>query len=218
MKPMSTFSKVWPGLSLAVIALLAFLLIRGCYNPPSHGGDKKTVDSSEVAYLAYKLSAEARIKQLQADSIVKDRRIDTLVAERMDDETDLDNRGKIIGNTLNNYHNAVVIHDTPRIFNACDSLATEVEAGKIAVHGYRVLTDSLVAAYVDQGKIKDSMSQAWHSLFLHADTANAIARQKYASLYVDYVKQGSKLKLNQITTKLGVISVAILGGILLLKH
>lgn len=211
-------SKIWTGLSLAIIAGLAFLLIRGCNNPPSHAGDKKTVDSSGAAYLAYKLSAETHIAQLQVDSAAKDRRIDTLVAERMDDATDLDSRGKIISQTLSDYHAVVVIHDTPRIVNACATLALEVEAGKVAVHGYRVLTDSLVAAYVDQGKIKDSIAQGWHFLYLHADTANAIARQKYTSLYADYVKQGSKLKFNQITTKLGVISVAILGGILLLKH
>jgi len=207
-------SKIWPFISLVIITGLIMLLFRGGCSGPSHTGDKNIVDSSGAAYKAYKAAAETRIARLQYDSAVKERKIDTLLAEKLDADTDLVNRGAIIGRTLNDYHGGVAIHDTLKILVACDSLAGEVEAGKVAVHGYRILTDSLVAAYVEQGKIKDSTAQAWRSLFLHADTANAIARQKYASLYSDYVKQSSKLKF---TTKAGAVAIIVILATSLLK-
>ncbi|HET6255876.1 MAG TPA: hypothetical protein VFE32_17495 [Puia sp.] len=205
-----------PLICTALIIGAVFYFLRGCYSPPSHAGDNASLDSAIKALQTDSTAKMAHIAQLQQDSADQQNQINWLMAERSTADSAVVVDGKAIGHTIGNLHTAEVQKDTIRIIATCDTLSTEVEAGKVAVSGYRLLTDSLVSAMVQQGMIKDSTAASWRSLYLHADTTVNFQAAKYNALYSDYQKVGGRLKFSQFLNKglAGAIVVVLLGALL----
>lgn len=204
-----------PYIIIAILAAaVCFLLMRGCNSTPSHQQDKAAVDSVAAADSAYHKALQSEIDRLTGDSATQQDVIDNLGRENAWYEVQLSNTGQAITGTLNRFDSATARRDTGAIVNSCDTLASQVKAAKVEVHGFRLVTDSLETALVGQGRIKDSISLTWKSAFLHADTAESFLTSKYNSLYTDYTKQR---KSNSITTKVLGGAVLVLLGALLIK-
>jgi hypothetical protein len=213
---MTLLKKFW--WVLLILAAVCFFLWKGCKAGPDHSGDKKAIDSLQAVYTAEKKVDLMRIDSLIHADSAKDIVIDALVAEKVNMQKDLSNRGRIIDQTIKQGQQARQNKDTAAIISNCDSLRDEVIAGKAVVGGYEVLTDSLIKDETAQLAIKDALISNWKGLFLKCDTTQASMFSKYNSLYSDYQKDQSKIKFLNVKTKIGVgLIAALVAGILLKK-
>lgn len=203
---------------LGAVAILAVILLQKCWTPPSHASDKKGVDSAALDK-AYHEQLNARIEQLTGDSMRLADSIDNLIREHELFEDALTLQGGNIQESLQRYDSAKVVHDTVWMLKDCDVLAGEVKLAKVAVEEYSANNDSLIALITEQGKIKDSTIAVWKLAYLHADSTVAFEHGKYDTLYSDYKKTSRKLKVSQITGKIGwgTAIAAFIAG-LLIKH
>lgn len=207
-------AKVWPGLSLAVIIVLAVLLLRGgCNKKPvvdsaaieqaaKHGWDSaQAVDSPAIVSLTKK-----------ADSL--NARIDTLTGDLVNAHSDLQKRGGEITQTLAAYDKAKAKGDTADFLARGDTLAREVKAGIPAVEGFAHLSDSLIAAQVALVSVKDSIirNQARQiKLAKKTITAQDLA---YQVIHKDDLHKTAQVKFYK---PVAIVSTAVVSAIVLLK-
>lgn len=210
---MSTiFSKLWPGISLAIIAVLAFLLFRSCKTKPLPAADKsaalvasydstRRLDSTVIVDLT-----------LQKDSLVDV--ADSLMARQTVMQFTLDTMGEHITGTMASLDVATIKHDTLKIILNCDSLEAQVKRGIPAVEGYTMLSDSLVKALVVSGTIQDSIIDKLTKDNKLASNVITAQQLDYSILNTDDKKKTAQLK---IFKPVAIGGVAIVAGIILLK-
>lgn len=155
------FSKLWPGLALAVILALGCLLLYSKCNKAKPAPDPDMVAAVASARQAGYDSAQ----RLDTPQIMQDRvKIDSLtdltndlLEDKLLLQFQLDTLGDRIGNTLVATDEARIKHDTVLIVQNCDSLEAQVKEGIPMVTGYTTLTDSIVKTYVARAVVQDSI-------------------------------------------------------------
>jgi|GEM_PF-3272551 len=181
-----------------VLFVIAF---RGCNNLPGHKDDKKMMDSLATAYSAEREAKLAAIDQLTTKEKQWQNRFDSLSELSQNLRADLSDRGKAVRKTLSSGDAAAIRRDTAAILVNWDSLRAEVKAGLPIVVANDSITMEMVNACVQEGLIKDTLITHWQGLFYKADTAYALQRAKYASLYSDYTKANFRLKFNKTLSR-----------------
>jgi hypothetical protein len=204
-------TKFWPILFILLLVAGCLLYFKSCH--PAPVVNRHPVDSAMVADAAYK---KGKLETIAMDSSRADslqRRIDTLTMERIEQESDLTNRGRIISGTIADYQQAKTIHDTVLIFQTCDTLVQQVEAGKKAVASYALLTDTLLSEMAEHDRIRDSIGASWKGMFLHSDSSNAFLQVQYNLLDSKY---GALRRRYNATRTVGK-GIAIAAGIILVS-
>lgn len=211
---MSTFSKVWPGLSIAVIILLAFLLIRGCHTPP-------TIDTSASIRAGYDSAKKIDAPIIARLSLEKDslgNRIDTLTAALLDADQDLQARAGDLSKTMAALDQARERKDTAARLAHADTLEAEVKAGIPAVEGYTHLSDSLISVCSARGRISDSIIEKLTSLNRIADTTITKQQLQYDMLHKEYGRKSAQLIFYKPVAIGGLAVAAILIALKFIAH
>jgi hypothetical protein len=204
------FAKIWPGLSLAIIIVLAVILIRGgCKTPPAPAGPDPA-----RAYDSAKREDSPVIARLQVESDSLHETIDSLNRELWTTKWDLQNRAGDLSRTLAAADEARIIHDTPTYIVQCDTLRAEVKSGITAVSGYVHLSDTLINACVARGQIQDSIIARLTRLNGVADTTISRQRLRYEILNKDDMKKTVQLKFYK---PVAIGEAAVIIGTIILK-
>lgn len=205
---MQIISKIWPGLSLAIIALLVFLLLRGCNQ------SIPAASNAKAAYDSAKRQDSPIIAGLMRTADTLRQKIDTLTATLVLSHEDLQIRKGNISSTLINGSLARHTHDTAWIIQNCDSLRAQIISDIPAVEHYAALTDSLIAEYSAKSWVQDSIIKKQQHLLKVADTT--IAAQQFA---YDFLKKDDQHKTAQlrIYKPVAVISGGVILAIIVLK-
>lgn len=199
------------GLAIGAAIVVALVLMRGCSKTTPLQQSKTAVDSTAAADAAFHKSLQSEIDRLQGDSATAQDVIDNHARQLAWYEAQLSNTGQQIGSTIKVMDSIRIIHDTPALVISCDTLEDQVKQARVQIHGFRLATDSLIDAYQDQGRIKDSMTQAFRSAFLHADSTGSFYLLQYNTLY----KQQKRSILTEKIT--GAAAIVALVGLLIKK-
>jgi hypothetical protein len=191
--------RYWLLLIVAVILLI--ITFRGCKTLPSHRDDKASSDSLARAYAGEKEANLAAVAQLAIKEKQWQTRFDSLSDQAQALKKDLSVRAQIVYHTLSHGDAIAIRRDTAAILVNWDSLRAEVKAGLPVVITKDSISEALVNACVQRGMIKDTLIIHWQGLFYKADTAYALQRAKYASLYADYTKANFRLKFNKTLSR-----------------
>lgn len=210
-------SKLWPGLSLALITLLLFLLLRGgCGNPAPAIADttKISMDALRRGYDSARGVDTPIIVRLtwKSDSLAS--AIDTLQGDLVHANENLQARAGDLGRTMEALDQARAARDTAARLLHGDTLEAEVKSGIPAVEGYTHLTDSLVKACVARGQVQDSIISRLRGLNLVANTTISRQRFYYEILHKDDVYKTAELKFYK---PVAIGGVAVVAAIIVLK-
>lgn len=211
---MSILSKIWPGLSIALIILLAFLLIRGCkMTPPVDNGA-----SIRAAYDSAKRVDSPVIARLSREKDSLGNKIDTLTAALLDADQDLQARAGDLSGTMTALDQARERKDTVARLAHGDTLEAEVKAGIPAVKGYVRLTDSLINAGVAQRQVSDSIIVKLNSLNHVGETTITQQQLQYDILHKDFQHNTAQLKFYKPVAIGGAAAVAIIIVLKFIAH
>lgn len=212
-------AKLWPGLSLAIIALLLFLWLKsGCKSSP-------TVDATQTAMTAIKAGYDSAKAQdtpiihrlnVKSDSIGQ-----VLAAERklrQTTETNLQARAADLRHTLAALDQARQNQDTAGRIRQGDSLEKQIVSGIPAVEGFTHLTDSMINSCEAEVAIKDSIIFFKDKLLKAADTTITSQQLQYAIIHKDDAKKTAQLKFYRPAAIGGISVVAIAILIKLASH
>lgn len=191
--------RYWLLIIVAVVLLV--IAFRSCKTLPSHQGDKASSDSLARVYAMEKEANLAVIAQLTVREKQWQTRFDSLSEQARYLKVDLTAKEKEVRKTLSNGDAIDITRDTAAILVNWDSLRAEVKAGLPVVIAKDSISTEMVNACVQQGIIKDTLIAHWADLFHKADTAYALQRAKYASLYSDYTKANFRLKFNKTISR-----------------
>ena len=206
-------SKLWPGLSVALIALLLVLWLRaGCNKPSQPDTTQIAMQAIKAGYDSAKLQDTPVIHRLniRADSLQAQ-----LQAERQRRqavEGNLKTRAVDLRRTLAALDQARADHDTAGRIRQSDTLEAQVVAGIPAVEGYTHLTDSMINACETQVAVKDSIIFFTNKLLKAADTAITAQRLQFDIVHSDDLSKTKQLSFYKPAAKIsiGIILAAIL--------
>lgn len=206
-------AKLWPGLSLAIIALLLFLWLKsGCKSSP-------TVDVTQTAMIAIKAGYDSAKAQdtpvIHRLNIKSDSLSQVLAAERklrQATETNLQARAADLRQTLAALDQARAAHDTVDRIRQGDSLENQVVSGIPAVEGFTHLTDSMINSCEAQVAIKDSIIFFQDKLIKKSDTAITAQQLQFDIIHSDDMSKTKQLNFYKPAAKISmaVIAAAIL--------
>lgn len=202
--------RYWLLIIVAVVLLV--VSFRSCKTLPSHQGDKASSDSLARVYAIDKEANLAVIAQLTVSEKQWQTRFDSLSEQAQNLKADLTAKEKEVRKTLSNGDIIAILRDTAAILVNWDSLRAEVKAGLPVVIAKDSISEAMVNACVQQGIIKDTLITHWQGLFYKADTAYALQRAKYASLYSDYTKANFRLKFNKTISRGLAIALLVAGA------
>lgn len=188
-------------LLIIVAAILLVIAFRSCKTLPSHQDDKASSDSLARVYAIEKEANLSVIAQLTVRERDWQTRFDSLSDQARALKVDLTAKGMEVRKTLSNGDAIAITRDTAAILVNWDSLRAEVKAGLPVVIAKDSISEAMVNACVQQGMVKDTLITHWADLFHKADTAYALQRAKYASLYSDYTKANFRLKFNKTISR-----------------
>lgn len=204
MKKLLDIIKAFAGrywLLMIVAVVLLIIAFRSCKTLPSHQGDKASSDSLARVYASEKEASLAVIARLTVREKEWQTRFDSLSEQAQALKIDLTAKEKEVRKTLASGDVIAILRDTAAILVNWDSLREEVKAGLPVVIAKDSISEAMVNACVQQGIIKDTLITHWAMLFHKADTAYALQRAKYASLYSDYTKANFRLKFNKTISR-----------------
>lgn len=208
-------SRLWPGLSLAIIALLLFVWLKsGCKSSPVVDAAQSKMTAIKAGYDSAKAQDTPVIHRLniKSDSIAQ-----VLVAERklrQATETSLQARAADLRRTLAALDQAREIHDTAGRIRQGDSLEAQVVSGIPAVEGFTHLTDSMINSCEAQVAVKDSIIFFQDKLIKKGDTAITAQRLQFDIVHSDDVSKTKQLSFYKPAAK---ISMAIIAAAILIK-
>jgi len=186
-----------PFLITVAILLLAggISVWKGCRPGPSHDAEDKHLDSAAVKLTHQQDSLVTVIIRLRKDSAGLQQRFDS--TRRYDSvvREDLMARAQVVRNTLTGGDLAASRRDTAAILINWDSLRAEVKAGLPIVILHDSLSQEQISTCLEQGRVKDSIVESWHTLFVLTDTAYRQSRTAYKGLLKDYDHQQFQLKI-----------------------
>jgi len=214
---MSTiFSKLWPGLALAIILALAVLLaFKSCQKPvPGPDASQQVMAAVKAGYDSARRVDSPQLVALtrQKDSVSMV--LDSVLSDLDHARADLQDRAAALSQTLASGDDARVLHDTIRIVQNCDSLRAEVKSGVPAVQGYMLLTDSAIATTVARAIIQDSIISKL-SRDVAAGRAAITAQQlQYEIVHKDDASKTAQLRVYR---PVAIGGVGILAAIIVLK-
>lgn len=205
-------AKIWPGFSLAIIALLLFLWLRtGCKSSPVVDAAQKAMTAIKAGYDSAKAQDTPVIHRLnvKSDSIGQ-----VLAAERklrQTTETNLQARAADLRHTLAALDQARQNQDTAGRIRQGDSLEAQVVSGIPAVEGFTHLTDSMINSCESQVAIKDSIIFFKNKLLKDADTAMTAQRLQFDIVHSDDLSKTKQLNFYKPAAKIsmGIIAAAI---------
>jgi len=171
------------GLLVGAAIVAALVCMRGCSKTTPLQQSRTAVDSMSQADVAYHKTLQSEIDRLTGDSSTQADVIDIQARQLAWYEAQLSNTGQEIGATINTMDSVRIIHDTPALVISCDTLEYQVKQARVQIHGFRLATDSLLAARDGMDRIKDSTTQAFRSAFLHADSAGSFYQDQYNVLF-----------------------------------
>lgn len=190
---MSTIlSKLWPGLSLAIIALLSCLLIRDCRTKPV------PIDTGALVTAGYDSAQRVDTPQIVAwkargDSL--EDLVDSMHIRQIVMQFTLDTMGDNITHTMVGLDQAKIQHDTVQVTTDCDVLEALVKKGIPAVEGYTHLSDTIVNNLMAENSIQDSIIAKL--TILNKMAGNTITAQQldYSILNLDDKTKTAQLKI-----------------------
>jgi hypothetical protein len=123
-----------------------------------------------------------------------------------------DNAGRVqsVRKTLASGEDAARRRDTAAIIVNWDSLRAQVIAGLPALAVQDSLSQEVINAYIRQGVVKDSLTVAYRTLWLKADSNYSAQLRAYNGLYADYKKVNLGLKFNKTLSR--GLAVALLAA------
>lgn len=208
--------KLWPGLSLAIIALLLFLWLKsGCKSSPA-------VDATQMAMMAIKAGYDSAKTQdtpvihrlnIKSDSIGH-----LLVAERklrQTTEANLQVRAADLRYTLAALDQARENQDTAGRIRQGDSLEKQIVSGIPAVEGFTHLTDSMINSCESEVAIKDSIIFFKNKLLKDADTAMTAQRLQFNIIHSDDLSKTKQLNFYKPAAK---ISIGVIIATIVIKN
>jgi hypothetical protein len=168
---------------------------KGCSPGPSHDNEAAQLDSLQKDFAAFKSSKESEIDGLRRDTALNNRRMDSM---RIRDSlllVDLTARLKQVRLTLDSGDTAGFRMDTAAIIQNWVALRSEVREGIPVVIAKDSLSQQEIALCMEQGRVKDSIAEGWHALFLRSDSLNTRTDAAYKGLLKDYDKDQFKIKI-----------------------
>ncbi len=171
------------GLLVGAAIVVALVCMRGCSKTTSLQQSKTAVDSVVQADIAYHKTLQSEIDRLTGDSSTQADVIDNQARQLAWYEAQLSNTGQEIGATIGRMDTSRAQHDTVPFIVDCDTLEGQVKQARVQVYGFRLATDSLLAARDQNDLIKDSLTRIFRSAFLHADSASNFYKDQYNTLY-----------------------------------
>jgi hypothetical protein len=206
---------LWPGVAVAIIVVLSFLLIRQCRSKPN------PVDTTKVAMDALKSGYDSAKKQYlpQIAGLIKVKdsltyQIDTLSASLALAHQDLQTRAGDIAQTLLSGGEARASHDTIRILQNCDSLRSQVIAGIPAVQSFEHISDSTIKIYASRSAIQDSIIGKLQKLNKLGDSTITAQQLQYEIIHKDDVSKTVQLRIYK---PVAIGGVALVAAIIVLK-
>jgi hypothetical protein len=201
--------KYWPLIAGVILVIIAF---RGCNPLPTHNDEKKASDTRAASYQV----DTGRYLRVIADlSFQKDSlqtALDTtrsqLVAVRQA------NAGRMVAvqKTLASGNEAARRRDTAAILINWDSLRAQVIAGLPALAVQDSLCQETINTCMRQGMVKDSLTVAFRTLWLKADSNYAAQLKAYNGLYGDYKKASNGLKFNKTLSRGLAVALLVAGA------
>src|SRR5579859_2213841 len=127
-------AKLWPGLSLAIIALLTFFWLRsGCNKPNVTDASQKIEAAAKAAYDSARNIDSSIIVSLKAKSDSLDQELAAEKKRRITAERNLQDRAADLHRTIAALDQARANLDTSRRLTEGDTLEAEVKSGIPAV-------------------------------------------------------------------------------------
>lgn len=209
---MSTIlSKLWPGLALAIIALLAFLLLKGGCNKPVIADQT----AAQMASIKSGYDSAVKLYQPQIDSLAVQKDsltdiVDDLRSQQYIMQYQLDLKGDSIQSTLATLDQVKVSRDTVRILANCDSLESEIRRGIPSVQAYAQLTDSIINASMAKGVIQDSMIAKLTRINKLGDSTITAQQLQFDLIHKDDMSKTTQLKVYRPVAIGGVALAAII--------
>lgn len=206
-------AKLWPGLSLAIIALLLFLWLKsGCKSSPAVDAIQSAMTAIKAGYDSARAQDTPVIHRL---NIKSDSLAEQLQAERQRRqavEGNLKDRAAQLRRTLAALDDARTQGDTAGRIRQGDSLEAQVVTGIPAVEGFTHLTDSMINTCEAQVAMKDSIIFFQGKLLKKADTTITAQQLQYAIIHKDDAKKTAQLKFYRPVAigGIGVVAIAIL--------
>jgi len=212
-------AKLWPGLSLAIIALLTFFWLRsGCNKPNVTDASQKIEAAAKAAYDSARNIDSSIIVSLKAKSDSLDQELAAEKKRRITAERNLQDRAADLHRTIAALDQARANLDTSRRLTEGDTLEAEVKSGIPAVEGFTHLTDSMINAAEAQLAVKDSIIFRQNELGKVAQTTITAQQLQYEIINKDDANKTAALKFYRPVAIGGIAAVALIVVVSLLHH
>lgn len=213
------FSKLWPGLALAIILGLGVLLaMKSCHNTVAPDPAGQIMAGIKAGYDSAERVDHAAIAALEEQKDSLQNVLDSLSVREIMMQYKLDILGDTVKQTLAALDQAKVRHDTIPILVDCDSLEAQVKRGVPQVQGFEKLTDSIIRAASAEGAVQDSVIERLTRLNNVADATITAQQLQYEIVHKDDLSKTTQLKIYKPVAFGGVALVVAAILIKLLSH
>jgi hypothetical protein len=200
-------AKIWPGFSVAIILVLAFLLLRECKVKPAPEPDKDRLLAR--GYDSAKRTDSPVIVRLTRLGDSLQSVSSALQAQLAIAKQDLQQRGRQLTTTLAALDQSKAAGDTAARLRHGDTLEAEVKAGIPAVEGYSHLSDSLIHNCIAENMVKDSVIGLLSRRLYLADTTITAQQLAYKIVHKDDDKKTAQLRFYKPVAVGGVVVIAL---------